>query len=107
MLVAPLLALGMQSLVFSLVTPSCAHQGGIGMHALSGATLLLAALLTALAGQGWRAAALLCRRAGADPADHAPERDLFIGRVATLVGVFSTLTIAALWIPLWLLPPCS
>src|SRR6185436_15630990 len=78
MLVAPLLALGMQSLVFSLVTPSCAHQGGIGMHALSGATLLLAALLTALAGQGWRAAALLCRRAGADPADHAPERDLFI-----------------------------
>ena len=107
LLLAPLLALGLQSLAYALVTPACASQSGEGLHLLAGASLLLALALTALAGQGWRQAFTLRRQSPEAAVDREGGRDLFLGRVATLVGVFSSLTIVALWIPLWLLPPCS
>jgi small-conductance mechanosensitive channel len=107
LLLAPLLALGLQSLAYALVTPACASQGGEGLHLLAGGSLLLALVLTALAGQSWRQAFKLRWQSPEATADREGGRDLFLGRVATLVGVFSSLTIAALWIPLWLLPPCS
>lgn len=106
LLLAPLLVLGLLSLAYSLVTPACAHQGGEGLHALAGATLLLSVALTGLAWHGWRAARGLHRGAGDMLADRAGASDLFLSRVATLLGAFSSLTVAALWIPLWLLPPC-
>jgi hypothetical protein len=106
LLLAPLLMLGLLSLAYALVTPACAHQGGEGLHALAGTTLLLALALTGLAWDGWRAAGALPRSMNTMPADHEGGSDLFLSRVATLVGAFSSLTIVALWIPLWLLSPC-
>ena len=107
LLLAPLLALGVQSIAYSLVTPSCAHQDGGTLHLLSAATLLLAVLATAIAGVGWRRAhATRPRPADAGAVDLEGGRDLFLARVATLVGAFSALTIAAMWIPVWFLSPC-
>jgi len=108
LLVAPLLALGLQSLGYSLVTPSCAHAGGGSvLHALWAATLLVAIVLTAVAAVGWRQARAAQRLAEERVAvEREGGRDLLLGRIATLVGAFSALTIAAMWIPVWLLPPC-
>ena len=107
LLLTPLLALGMQSLAYSLVTPSCAGQSGATMHAVAAAALLLAIALTALAGVAWRHASAATRQRADTQKDREGPRDLFISRTATLVGAFSSLTIAAMWIPLWLLSPCS
>jgi len=107
LLLTPLLALGMQSLAYSLVTPSCARQSAAALHAVAAAALLLALALTALAGLAWRRAAEVAQRRGEALADREGPRDLFLSRTATLVGVFSSLTIVALWIPLWLLSPCT
>ena len=107
LLVAPLLALGMQSLAYSLVTPSCAHAGGSVLHALWAATLLVAIVLTAVAAIGWRQARAAQRLAEERVAvEREGGRDLLLGRISTLVGAFSALTIAAMWIPVWFLPPC-
>lgn len=107
LLLTPLLALGMQSLAYSLVTPSCARQSGAALHAVAAAALLAAIVLTVLAGLGWRHTSEAAQERGEARADRDGPRDLFISRTATLVGAFSSLTIAAMWIPLWLLSPCS
>ena len=107
LLLTPLLALGMQSLAYALVTPSCARQSGTALHALAAAALVLALGLTALAALAWRRASAAARERGEARADRDGPRDLFLSRTATLVGVFSSLTIVALWIPLWLLSPCG
>jgi small-conductance mechanosensitive channel len=107
LLLTPLLALGMQSLAYSLVTPSCARQSVVALHAVAAAALLLALALTALAGLAWRRAAEVAQKDGEARTDREGPRDLFLGRTATLVGAFSSLTIVALWIPMWLLSPCT
>ena len=107
LLLAPLLALGLQSLGYSLVTPSCAHSSGSVLHALWAATLLVAIALTAIAAFGWRHARAAQRLTEERVVVKREDgRDLLLGRIATLVGAFSALTIAAMWIPLWFLPPC-
>ena len=104
---ALLLALGLQSLGYSLVTPSCAHADGSVLHALWAAALLVALVLTAIAATGWRRVRAAQRRAEERVAvEREGGRDLLLGRISTLVGAFSTLTIAAMWIPVWFLPPC-
>jgi len=110
LLVSPLLALGHLSLAYSLVTPSCARQDYSSLHALTVASLLLSLLMTLPAWFTWRR---LTRRT--DPrsrtahsdAGHAESRQPFLALVATCVGALSTLVIAAMWLPLWVLPPCS
>ena len=38
---------------------------------------------------------------------HAGSRPRFVALLSTLVGALASLVIAALWLPLWVLPPCS
>lgn len=110
LLLAPLLALGHLSLAYSLVTPSCARQGGAGLHGLAVCSLVAALAMTLLA---WRAWAALARPGEArgdvtsSDSGHAEGRGRFVALVATLVGALSSLVILAMWVPLWLLPPCS
>ena len=110
LLLAPLLALGHLSLAYALVTPACARQDGVGLHGLSALSLLLALAMTVLA---WRTWAALARRPGsASPvtdsdATHAASRQRFLALLSTLVGALASLVIAAMWLPLILLPPCS
>jgi len=110
LLVSPLLALGHLSLAYALVTPSCARQDHATLHALTVASLLLSLLMTLPAWRIWRR---LTRsqdarsRASHSDAGHAESRQPFLALVATLVGALSTLVIAAMWLPVWVLPPCS
>ena len=109
LLVSPLLALGHLSLAYALVTPSCARQDHATLHALTAVSLLLSLLMTLPAWRIWRR---LTRSQGAgsraahSDAGHAERRQPFLALVATLVGALSTLVIAAMWLPVWMLPPC-
>ena len=115
LLVTPLLALGHLSLAYALVTPSCARQDHATLHALTAASLLVSLLMTLPAWVIWRRLTR-SEEAGSEDArsrtshtdaSHARSRQPFLALVATLVGTLSTLVIVAMWLPLWVLPPCS
>jgi hypothetical protein len=110
LLLTPLLALGQISLTYALVTPACARQDSAALHGVAAASLVLALAMTALA---WRTWSRLRRPAGGDQAvtdsdsGHAASRPRFVALLSTLVGALASLVIGALWLPLWILPPCS
>ena len=107
LLVAPSLALTHLSVAFALVAPACAAQHVRWLHLSSAGFLVVAIVFTAMAFAEAR------RRVGpAGPASHvdsdlAEVRPRFIATVATLVGLLSSLVIAGIWIPQWLLSPCA
>jgi len=111
LLVAPLVALGQQSITYSLVTPSCAQQSRGALHAVCAVSLVLVLVMTAMAWRAWR---------GHAPPGGAGERAItvadgagasvrprFVDLIAVLVGALSALVSAALWLPVWMLSPCS
>jgi len=110
LLLAPLLALGHLSLAYALVTPSCARQDGLTLHGLAVLSLLASLFMTWLAWRTWRRLPppdeASSRVSHAD-ASHADRRQPFLALVATLTGALSTLVIVAMWLPVWLLPPCT
>ena len=99
LLLAPLVALGQQSLMYALVPPAC--QGGLAaaLHAIAGASVLACAVMTALA---WR------EHAAADtgPDDAAGARRRTLAAIGAMTGALSTLVCAAMWAPVWLVSPC-
>ena len=111
LLVAPLVALGQQSITYSLVTPACAQQSRGVLHAVCAASLLLVVVMTAMAWRAWRG------HPAPDPASEravtvadgagASVRPRFVDLIAVLVGALSALVSAALWLPVWMLSPCS
>jgi hypothetical protein len=107
LLLTPMMALGELSIVYALVTPLCALQAGAWLHAVSLAFVLAGAALTGLA---WGEARRLKRAHGTPvPTDtdrHGPQQ-LFLARVATWSGALSLLVLLALWIPQWVLSPCT
>jgi hypothetical protein len=110
LLLAPLLALGHLSLAYSLVTPSCAVQDSVGLNGLSAFSLTFALLMTALAWRTWSRRLPPHEREPAhtvSDTDDEANRPHFVALVATLTGAFSSLVILAMWLPLWLLPPCT
>lgn len=109
LLIAPLLLLLQQSVALALATPSCRNQTTVALHAVSGVTLLVILLLTALAGMGWRA-----HRLANDAPFASPERDdtralrraRFVAAMAVVVGLLCALVSLAMWFPVWTLSPC-
>ena len=100
LLVAPILALADQSIAFAATGWACARQGTGSVHFVH--ALFLAATLAAtfLAWQSWRA--------GADvvAVDESGARRHFLAGLAFASAMLSALTIAAMWLPTWLLSPC-
>ena len=102
LLVSPSLALAAQSIMYSLVTPSCSIQTRVTIHLVGAVSLLLSLAFT------WMA-----RVAGApvhvggdhDSGDPANTRH-FLAVVATAVGAISSLLILCMWIAAWVLSPC-
>jgi hypothetical protein len=120
LLLAPLIVLCELSIAYALVTPSCASQDRSALHAVAAASLLIVLGLTMLAWREWRGhgaggahdalarhdagAARMVTRADSDSAE---ERPRFIAQLAVAVGALSALVCVALWVPIWLLSPCS
>jgi hypothetical protein len=111
LVVAPLLALGHLSGAFALVTPSCAAQSVAVLHALAFVSLVLALAMTLVAWRAWRRT--VAALAAAEPAVTASDgigavsRASFLALVGTLSGALSTLVIAAMWLPVGVLPACA
>lgn len=108
---APSLALTSLSITYALVSPSCALQTTLLLHAVSALTLLVCAVFTWAAWRNWKDAPLPYVPAGEAP-DGAPEDDsarrpAFIALVSWLVGALSCLTVIAQWFPQWVLSPCA
>ena len=118
LLVAPLVALAQLSIAFALVTPACARQDRLALHAVSLVSLLLVVAMTAMAWQAWRRHPESSPRAGrgaegeppqgftAAESDAVAQRPLFVDLVAALVGAISVLVSIALWLPVWFVSPC-
>lgn len=107
MIATPTLALGLQSLLYSLVTPSCAHQSRMWIHGSAALALLAGAVLTAAAFGEWAArAASLSGTPDSDAPDPKSARR-FLAVVATAVAALSTLVMLMIWVATWVLSPCS
>lgn len=100
LLLSPVLALADQGIAFSMAGWACGHQQALAIHATHLAFLIAAATSALLAWQAWRGSV----GAGGDGA--TPARRRFLAGLATASGALSTLVIAALWAPTWVLSPC-
>jgi hypothetical protein len=99
LIVAPILALADQSIALSMATWMCAKQHEIPMHVLHASFGALILATTLLAWRQWRATAAI--------GDETIARRHFLAGLAAASGILSTLVVAAMWIPSWLLSPCS
>jgi hypothetical protein len=98
MLLAPLLALGQQVTLFMLLGTACARGSGDALHALAVLFIVATALATLVA-----VPASLRRPDGRT----GTARRIFAARVGVGVGALATLASVALWLPQWLLSPCT
>jgi len=111
LLVAPSLALAHLSTAFALVTPLCGAQKEVLLHPLSAASLVIALALTLIAWRAWRRTVggvdLPGSGVTASESIEQRARASFLALVGTLVGALSTLVIAAMWLPVLVLPACN
>jgi hypothetical protein len=107
LLLAPLLALAEQSIVYALATPTCETQREAWLH---GVPLGFIAVTLLFTGMAWVEVQRLRRDGLAAPhldADRRALRRYFVAWVAVGLGALSSLAIAALWVPQWVLSPCA
>lgn len=105
----PLLVLADLALTYTLVAPGCNRQQGFIVHLPMAASFALCLLLTLWALRASRQARVGGAAGGpgsTDP-DAAQERRRFIAWLALALGSLSCLVIAALWLPVALLSPCT
>jgi hypothetical protein len=106
LIIAPLLALGCQSLMFSLVTPSCSMQTRVAMHVVALAVLAVNLVLTALAWRDWSLHG--ARSVDRDERSSGPtETRRFLAASATAVAALSSLLVLMMWFAAWALSPCQ
>lgn len=100
LLAAPILMLADQSIAYGTAGWSCAEQNRIALHAVHAVFFAATAVFTWMAWRRWR---------GSVPApqgDEAVAARHFLAGIAMASGAFSTLVIAAMWLPNWVLSPC-
>ena len=109
LLAGPLLVLADLSLTYSLIGPGCNKQQGFMLHLPMAASFILCLLLTLWAARAARRARVEAPRPGDGgvDADAAQERRRFIAWMAMAAGALSCLVIAALWLPVAVLSPCT
>jgi hypothetical protein len=90
-IIAPALALADQSFAFALVGWACAHQTTVPIHAAHAVVLAATSAAIVLAWQEWRDTA----------------RRHFLARVAMAVAALAALSVVAMWIPTWMISPCT
>jgi hypothetical protein len=98
LLLAPALALADQVVAFAIVGWACARGEPVIVHVVHVAFFVAAAATLPGAWRDWRARGT--RRAAAG------ERESFLAGVAVGSAALSTLVIAAMSLPTWLIAPC-
>jgi hypothetical protein len=98
LLLAPVLALADQVVAFAIVGWACARGEPIIVHVVHVAFFVAAAATLPSAWQAWKTSRK--RRAAAS------ERESFLAGLAVGSAALSTLVIAAMSLPTWLIAPC-
>ena len=106
LVLAPSIALAVQSILYALVTPSCATQSRMWLHGSAAVALFLAVALAAAAFSDWTMHHAQPGSADSDEGDPRSARR-FLAIVATAVASLSSLVILAMWFGLWVLSPCD
>ena len=105
LIVAPGIALGTQSLLYSMVTPSCATQTRLELHLAAAVALAIVVVLAVMA---FGESSLHRGEPQSPDSDEAhplvPRR--FLADVGAAVAGISALVILAMWFTLWVLSPC-
>jgi hypothetical protein len=105
LIVAPGIALGVQSILYAMVTPSCATQRRLELHLVAAVALVIVIVLAVLA---FGESSLHRREPGTPDSDEArhPVPRRFLADLASAAAGFSALVILAMWFALWILSPC-
>jgi hypothetical protein len=103
---APGVALVTQSVLYSMVTPSCSTQARLQLHLTAGVALAIVVVLGVMA---FGESSLRHPSPASPDSDEAgmPARSRFAADMAAAVAGLSALVIAGMWIALWLLSPCD
>ncbi|MBC5764688.1 hypothetical protein [Ramlibacter albus] len=107
LIITPSIALGIQSVLYALVTPSCAAQSRVWLHLSAAAALLVSVVLAALAWSEWFSYAATLRGTPDSVAGDPRSTRRFLAAAATGVAVLSCLVILMMWSGTWVLSPCS
>lgn len=106
LLAAPSVALAAQSVLYSMVTPSCSAQARLQLHLVAAVALAIVLVMAVMAfGQS---SLHRGEPASHDSDDgHAETRRRFLATAASAVAGLSALVILGMWFALWVLTPCE
>ena len=104
LILSPSTALAVQSILYSLVTPSCARQSALWLHATAAAGLAVVLVLGLLAASNG-----LWPRGDSLDSDDAQlrTRRRFLSAAGTAVSALSAAVILAMWLGVGMLSPCA
>ena len=100
LLVAPMLVLADQSIAYATSGWECARQYLFAVHGIHAAVLVATLVSAVLAWGYWRETLVESRTNERIAGRH------FLAGIALASGAFSSLVVAAMWIPTWGLSPC-
>ena len=106
LIVAPTIALATQSVLYSMVTSSCAAQARLNLHLTAAVALAIVVVLGLIA---LGASSLRSVQSASPDSDeaHPPVRSRFLADMATAVSGLSALVILGMWFAIWVLSPCA
>jgi hypothetical protein len=104
LVVSPTLALASQSVMYSMVTPSCSTQTRLQLHLYAAVALAVAVVLAVLA---FSESSLRRPEPASMDDDQAHGRHRFLCNMAAAVGALAALVILAMWFTTWVLTPCE
>lgn len=103
LVLAPSVALGAQSLMYSLVTPACGSQTRLQLHLAAAVALAIVLVLLVVA---FGESSLRRGEPGSHDDDEAHPKG-FLATMGTAVAALSALVILGMWFALWVLTPCE
>jgi len=101
LLAAPILALADQVVSYATVGWACSHDHPAAVHFVHALFLVAVVAGTVPAWQLWHAT-----RAGKASNEVLARRRFFAG-LAAVAGAFSIVVIVSMWMPTWVIAPCS
>jgi hypothetical protein len=104
LVLAPSVALGAQSVMYSMVTPSCSAQARLQLHLAAAVALAIVLVLAVLS---FSESSLRRGEPASPDNDEARARRPFLADVATAVAALAGLVILAMWFTMWVLSPCD
>jgi hypothetical protein len=101
---APTVALATQSVMYSLVTPSCGAQARLQLHLVAAVALAVVVVLAVLA---FSESSLRRPEPSSMDSDEHHGRHRFLANMAAAVGALAALVILAMWFATWVITPCE